>query len=70
MAYGETLDTSASGPPAPIPWDTKIIKYAKKLDMPMQKYFLVFLFMVSVGRWVTRRNRISLYRDRNTGTKI
>lgn len=39
MAYGEHWNTSAAGPPASIPWDTKIIDYAKKLNMPLNKIF-------------------------------
>jgi len=56
MAYGEHWDTSASGPPASIPWDTKIIKYAKKLDMQCKNIFW-YPLMVSVGRWVTRKEQ-------------
>ena len=40
MAYGEHWDTSTAGPIASIPWDEKIIAYAKKLQLPMNKLFL------------------------------
>lgn len=39
MAYGEHWDTSSAGPPASIPWDTKIINYAKQIKMPLNKIF-------------------------------
>lgn len=40
MSYGEHWDTSAAGPPASIPWDTKIVNYVKELQIPPQKIFL------------------------------
>lgn len=40
MTYGEHWSTSTSGPIASIPWDTKIIMYAKSLSLPMEKVYL------------------------------
>lgn len=40
MTYGEHWNTSVAGPIASIPWDTKILAYAKSLNIPMQKVYL------------------------------
>lgn len=40
MTHGEHWDTSAAGPLASIPGDSKVIAYAKKLHVPPQKIYL------------------------------
>ncbi len=63
MTYGEHWDTSAAGPVASIPWSTKIIEYAKSLNIPTQKIFLgTPLYAV---RWQkgTRKGEGLLYED-------
>lgn len=40
MSYGEHWEESSAGPVASIPWNKRIVNYAKRLNVPLEKFYL------------------------------